>query len=64
MYTPGSGGPTNLPKVVNAAACNGPGWYYDNNVNPTTIELCPNSCSTVQADPAGKIDIELGCLSS
>jgi hypothetical protein len=64
FYTSGSGTPTELPHVTNQAACTGPGWYYDNNNNPSTIELCPGSCSTVQADPNAKIDIELGCLGS
>jgi hypothetical protein len=64
LYTPGSGAQQELPHVNDAASCTGPGWYYDNNANPATIELCPNSCTTVQADSAGKIDIELGCLGS
>ena len=64
VYTPGAGAPTQLPRVNNQAACSGPGWYYDNNTSPTTIELCPGSCTTVQADPQGKINIELGCLGS
>lgn len=64
IFTPGSGAPVELPRVTNQAACSGPGWYYDNNSSPTTIELCPGSCTTVQADPSGKIDIELGCLGS
>ncbi len=64
LYTPGSGAPSALPKVNDKTACSGPGWFYDNNANPTTIELCPGSCTTIQADPNGKIDIELGCLGS
>lgn len=65
VYTPGGGGaPVELPRVTNKAACNGPGWYYDNNASPTTIELCPASCTTAQGDPNGKINIELGCLGS
>lgn len=63
-YTPGSGSPGELTRFNDQASCNGAGWYYDNNTNPTTIELCPSSCTTVQADPNGKIDIELGCLGS
>jgi hypothetical protein len=64
VFTPGTGAPVQLPRVNNKAACSGPGWFYDNNTNPTTIELCPASCTTAQADPSGKIDIELGCLGS
>ncbi len=64
IFTPGSGGPIQLPRATNKAACSGPGWFYDNNTTPTTIELCPASCTTAQGDPNGKIDIELGCLGS
>jgi hypothetical protein len=64
VFTPGAGGPTQLPRVNDQSACSGPGWYYDNNANPTSIILCPGSCTTVQADPSGKVDIELGCLGS
>jgi hypothetical protein len=64
VFTPGSGAPQELPRVTNQGACAGPGWYYDNNSDPTNIELCLGSCTTVQADPSGSIEIELGCLGS
>ncbi len=38
------------------------GWFYDDPSNPTTIELCPLSCSAIQSDVDGKIDILFGCL--
>jgi hypothetical protein len=64
IYTPGSGAASQLPKVASKAACSGPGWFYDNNTNPKTIELCPASCTAIQGDSKAKIDIELGCLGS
>jgi hypothetical protein len=61
QYTPGGGGPTLEKNVVNKAACAPDGWYYDDPVKPTKIELCPATCTTVQADSSAKIDIILGC---
>lgn len=53
-----------LPKVTNASACSGGGWYYDNNASPKSILLCPSSCTIVQLDTKAKIDVSLGCLGS
>jgi hypothetical protein len=48
--------------VENEAACGADGgWYYDDNANPTTITLCPDTCTTVQADAQAQIDVALGC---
>ncbi len=65
-YTPmGTGTPVFYNQVANQAACaGGDGYYYDNPAAPTRVLLCPNSCSTVQADQAGKLELELGCLQS
>jgi hypothetical protein len=64
-YTPdGSGTPAILPRTTDLAACNGqPGWYYDNNMAPTQIILCPASCSTVQADTKALVNVLFGCKS-
>ena len=61
QYTPGGGMATLEKNVVNKAACVGDGWYYDDPVKPTKIELCPQTCMTVQGDSSAKIDIILGC---
>ena len=54
-----------MQKVANAGACGaGDGWHYDNNANPTTIILCPATCTKVTNDAKAKIDIVLGCLGS
>lgn len=62
-FTPTGGMPVDVPRVTDAASCNGPGWHYDDNVTPTKLLLCPDSCATVKADDGGKIDILVGCLS-
>jgi hypothetical protein len=66
-YTPGVAGSMPVPffRVADAAACplDQPGWYYDNPTAPTEIILCPAACTTVTADPAAKLDIQIGCTS-
>ncbi|MEO7330799.1 MAG: hypothetical protein ABI193_19645 [Minicystis sp.] len=62
-FTPSNAAAQGLPHVMNAASCNGDGWYYDNNAAPTKLLLCPTTCTTVKADPGGKLDILVGCLS-
>jgi hypothetical protein len=64
-YTPGGmGEPFKLPKKLDKADCGaGPGWYYDDEANPTQIVFCPASCQTVQADTKAKINVGFGCES-
>ena len=63
-YVGGQPPPQVLPRVDSAAQCAGPGWYYDNNTNPTKINLCPDSCTTVQADKAAEVKIRIACQGS
>jgi hypothetical protein len=64
-FTPGGGGiARDIPRVNDATQCAGEGWYYDDNANPTKLLLCPDLCTTVQADQTGTIEISLGCLGS
>jgi hypothetical protein len=60
LYTPSSGGTQSLTRQSSAATC-GAGWYFDDPLNPTGITLCPSTCSTIQADPAARIEVGLGC---
>ena len=62
QFTPQGGTPVDVPRVSNAAACSGDGWYYDDNQNPTKLLLCPTTCTTVQGAQGGKVDILVGCL--
>ncbi len=51
-----------IPRADNYQDCGGmPGWYYDNNVKPTKIKLCPASCQTIQLDKKAKLDVAFGC---
>ena len=63
VYTPGGGGPQTFPYVMTKANCpaSGDGWYYDDPAHPTQIILCDSTCTEVQADAAGEVDITLGC---
>ena len=63
-YTPGNGGAVvEFGQVANLAACTAQvgGWFYDNPTKPTTLTLCPTTCTSVQADQKAKIQILLGC---
>ncbi len=70
QYEPGvdAGAPQILNKVTNVAACLADGgtggWYYDNNTNPTSINLCASTCQTIENDIAGKVRLLLGCQGS
>jgi hypothetical protein len=61
-YTPSGGAAQPVFHVSTEADC-GPqgGWFYDNNASPTTVKVCPSTCSTIKADQNGKIDILFGC---
>ncbi len=65
QYTSGAGVATGLPYVTTAAGCGtGGGWYYDTNPaqgTPSAILVCPSTCSTVQADSKGRVDVVVGC---
>ena len=53
-----------LTRVTDVTQCVPDGWYYDDNNNPTIIQLCPDVCTTVQADQTAKVNILLGCQGS
>ncbi|HVW23829.1 MAG TPA: vWA domain-containing protein [Polyangiaceae bacterium] len=72
------GTPTDFSHVMSAADCanfGDQGWYYDDNDNPTKIEVCNSTCATIKAatgddgttttaTPVGdapRVDVLLGC---
>ena len=63
QYTPSGGSAQIIPEVTDMAHCpaSGDAWYYDNPTAPTQILLCGSTCTKVQADSNGKIEILLGC---
>lgn len=61
VYTPASGEALEVPKVTSLGACaNAPngGWYYDNPASPSSISVCPCTCSSFAA---GRVDVRVGC---
>ena len=51
-----------LPQVsVETDCASAGGWYYDDNAAPTTIHLCPATCTNVQSDPMANVKVEFGC---
>lgn len=62
-YSPGGVPPAQqLTRVPNAGACVAQGFYYDNNDNPSNIELCPAICATVSADSNAKVEVIAACV--
>lgn len=52
-----------VPAATDCAAAMG-GWYYSDPSNPATMQLCPETCTQVQAAAAGaSIDVLFGCKS-
>lgn len=51
-----------IPRADDLADCgSSAGWYYDDPQNPTKILLCPASCTDVQLDALGRVDVHFGC---
>jgi hypothetical protein len=63
-YEPGGGGsPLLLDQVSDEIDCNGDdGFYFD--VGGEKLFLCPATCTTVQANPDARVNIDFGCLGS
>jgi hypothetical protein len=56
---------SSLPeKVAGERDCpaDGEAWYYDNESSPTSLTLCPATCSLVRADAGAEVRAELPCL--
>jgi hypothetical protein len=62
-YTPAGGTQMTLGRVPDATGCGtAPGWYYDNELNPTRILLCPASCNTASVEVDATLEVLLGCV--
>ena len=61
-YTPaGDVATEEIPSISGSGSCaNSPngGWFYDDAANPTSIQVCPCTCSRFEA---GRVDIRVGC---
>jgi hypothetical protein len=63
VYTPSGQSSQTFPYVMSKAQCpaNSDGWYYDNPASPTKIILCDSTCTRLESDSTGEVDITLGC---
>jgi Mg-chelatase subunit ChlD len=66
QYTSGAGVAGGLPYVETAAKCGtGGGWYYDadpaHGGTPSAVIVCPSTCTTLQSDAMGRVDVVVGC---
>jgi hypothetical protein len=57
---PGSGPQILFPVSKGACDPQRGGWYYDDASKPTEIDICPESCSAIDAQ-RGNVDIFIGC---
>jgi uncharacterized protein YegL len=60
--TGSAGMATTLPRVASRDQC-GPmgGWYYDNPMNPTTVNLCDASCQLANSSAVAEVSLQFGC---
>jgi hypothetical protein len=60
-YTTADGETEEIPSIPALSSCadvdNG-GWYYDNPTDPTSIAVCPCTCTRFDA---GRVDVRVGC---
>jgi hypothetical protein len=59
QFTPD--GAASVPLKYGTDCSGDTGWRYDDEAAPTRIELCDSACSTVKADPKGKLDVVFQC---
>ena len=52
---------TSEPILKSVGCASGVGWQYDDEENPTMIQLCQGSCNAIQNDPTGKLKVAFGC---
>jgi hypothetical protein len=67
QFTSGSGRVATIGNVKDRASCSPTqgGWFYDvdpsTGATPRTISVCDSSCADLRAEPAGRVDVLLGC---
>ena len=67
QFTPSTGPAVTVGNVKDRASCSPTkgGWYYDADPaaggTPQTISVCDTTCAQMKADPAGRVDVLLGC---
>jgi hypothetical protein len=38
------------------------GWYYDDAVAPTKVEVCPQTCTWIRGEAGAQVKVHFGCL--
>ena len=66
QYTSGAGQTVTIGNVHDKTACDARqgGWYYDVDPakgTPQDISICDTSCAQLRGDPAGRVDVLVGC---
>jgi len=66
QFTSGAGQTVTIGNVHDKTACDARqgGWYYDVDPakgTPQNISICDTSCTQLRGDPAGRVDVLLGC---
>jgi len=57
-------GDVRVGKVADPSACDDRGgWHYDDELDPTSVILCPATCEALQAAPGEtrRVDVQFGC---
>ncbi len=50
-----------LAQVASVDECVAGGWYFDSRLNPTQIIACPSTCTELQGQTGGQVDVTFGC---
>jgi hypothetical protein len=50
-----------LAQVASGDDCVAGGWYFDSRLNPTKIIACPTTCTELQGQTGGQVDVTFGC---
>jgi hypothetical protein len=50
-----------LAQVGSVDECVAGGWYFDSRLNPTQIIACPTTCTELQGQTGGQVDVTFGC---
>jgi Mg-chelatase subunit ChlD len=53
--------PSAVGYVKNASLCNNGGWHYDDEAAPTSINLCPSTCDSLQVLDEVEVEVVYGC---
>ena len=62
-FDDGMGTELSIPRIAGVAACAdvSDGWYYNDLEPPTTLQVCPQTCTRMQLAPKGSLRIEFAC---